>query len=53
MKWHKWAKSKHFDEVAREQLPDGIYLGTRTIGTGITIGYAALMVLGSNTRSLR
>ena len=41
MKWHKWAKSKHFDEIAREQLPDGIYLGTRTIGTGITIGYAA------------
>jgi kojibiose phosphorylase len=41
MKWHKWAKSKHLDEVAREQLPDGIYLGTRTIGTGTTIGYAA------------
>ena len=45
MKWHKWAKSKHFDEVAREQLPDGIYLGTRTIGTGITIGYAALTAM--------
>ena len=42
MKWHKWAQSKHFDEVAREQLPGGIYLGTRTIDTGITIGYAAL-----------
>ena len=41
MKWHKWAKSKHLDEVAREQLPDGIYLETRTIGTAITIGYAA------------
>ena len=41
MKWHKWAKSKHFDEVAREQLPDGIYLETRTIDTAITIGYAA------------
>ena len=41
MKWHKWAKSKHFDQVAREQLPDGIYLETRTIDTGITIGYAA------------
>ena len=40
MKWHKWAKSKHFDQVAREQLPDGIYLETRTIDTGITIGYA-------------
>jgi kojibiose phosphorylase len=42
MKWHKWAKSKHLEEVAREQLPDGIYLETRTIDTGITIGYAAL-----------
>jgi kojibiose phosphorylase len=42
MKWHKWAKSRHLDEVAREQLPDGIYLETRTIDTGITIGYAAL-----------
>jgi len=40
MKWHKWAKSKHFDEVAREQLPDGI-LEARTIDTAITIGYAA------------
>jgi len=42
MKWHKWARSKHFDEVVREQLPDGIYLGTRTIDSAITIGYAAL-----------
>jgi kojibiose phosphorylase len=42
MKWHKWAKSKHLEEVAREQLGDVIYLETRTIGTGITIGYAAL-----------
>jgi kojibiose phosphorylase len=42
MTWHKWTQSKHFDEVAREQLPDGIYLETRTIDTGITIGYAAI-----------
>ena len=42
MKWHKWARSRHLDEVAREHLPDGIYLETRTIDTGITIGYAAL-----------
>jgi kojibiose phosphorylase len=41
MKWHKWAESKHLDEVAREQLPDGIYLETRTIDTGITVGFAA------------
>jgi len=42
MTWHKWARSRHLDEVAREHLPDGIYLETRTIDTGITIGYAAL-----------
>lgn len=41
MKWHKWAKSKHLDEAARAELPDGVYLATRTIDTGITIGYAA------------
>jgi kojibiose phosphorylase len=41
MTWHKWARSRHLDEVAREQLPDGIYLETRTIETGVTIGYAA------------
>jgi kojibiose phosphorylase len=42
MKWHKWARSRHLDEVACEHLLDGIYLETRTIGAGITIGYAAL-----------
>ena len=42
MTWHKWARSRHLDEVAREQSPEGIYLETRTIDTGITIGYAAL-----------
>jgi kojibiose phosphorylase len=42
MKWHKWAKSKHLEEIDRDQFPDGIYLETRTIDTGITIGYAAL-----------
>ena len=41
MKWHKWAKSKHLDEVARAEFADGVYLETRTIDTGITIGYAA------------
>src|SRR3954468_13028438 len=41
MKWHKWAKSKHLDEVGRAAFADGVYLETRTIDTGITIGYAA------------
>ena len=40
-KWHKWAKSKHLEQVARAPVPDGVYLQMRTIGTGITIGYAA------------
>jgi kojibiose phosphorylase len=51
MKWLKWARSKHLDEVAREQLPDGIYLETRTIDTGITIGYAARTTLSSAAES--
>jgi len=51
MKWHKWAKSKHLEEVAREQLPDGIYLETRTIDTGITIGYAAMTMVSSAAES--
>ncbi len=41
MKWHKWAKSKHLEEVARAEFPDCVYLETRTIDTLITIGYAA------------
>jgi kojibiose phosphorylase len=41
MKWHKWAKSRHLDEVARATFVDGVYLETRTIDSGITIGYAA------------
>jgi len=41
MKWHKWAKSKHLEEVARAELSECVYLETRTIGTLITIGYAA------------
>ena len=50
-KWHKWAKSKHLEEVAREQLPDGIYLETRTIDTGITIGYAAVTTVSPAAES--
>jgi kojibiose phosphorylase len=42
MKWHKWAKSRHLNEVAREQLGDGIYLETRTVDTSITIGYGTV-----------
>ena len=51
LKWHKWAKSRHLDEVAREHLPDGVYLETRTVGSGITIGYAALTTVSQATES--
>jgi kojibiose phosphorylase len=51
MKWHKWAKSKHLDEVARDQVPGGVYLETRTIDTGITIGYAASTTVSAPVES--
>ncbi len=51
MKWHKWAKSKHLEEIAREHFPEGIYLETRTIDTGITIGYAALTTVSPTAES--
>jgi trehalose/maltose hydrolase-like predicted phosphorylase len=51
MMWHKWARSRHLEEVAREHLPDGIYLETCTIDTGITIGYAALARVSSAAES--
>lgn len=41
MKWHKWAKSQHLEEVTRADLPGCVYLETRTVDTRITIGYAA------------
>ncbi|CAN7758621.1 glycoside hydrolase family 65 protein [Mesorhizobium sp. LjNodule214] len=44
VKWEKWAKSKHLDEVTKDHSPEAIYLEMRTIDTGITIGYAASTV---------
>jgi kojibiose phosphorylase len=51
MKWHKWAKSKHFEEVAHAESGDGIYLETRTLDTGITIGYAARTTVSAPVES--
>ena len=51
MKWQKWAKSKHLEEVARAECADGIYLETRTIDTGITIGYAASTTVSASAES--
>jgi kojibiose phosphorylase len=51
MKWHKWAKSKHFEEVAHATSADGIYLETRTLDTGITIGYAARTTVSAPVES--
>jgi len=41
VKWEKWAKSKHLEEVSKEGLPGAIYLEMKTIDSGISIGYAA------------
>lgn len=43
VRWEKWARSKHLDEVAKAALPEAIYLEMRTIDTGIGIGYAATL----------
>ena len=44
VKWEKWARSKHLEEVARGYDDDAAYLEMRTIDTGITIGYAAALL---------
>lgn len=41
VKWEKWAKSKHLQEIARETHADAVYLEMKTLDTGIAIGYAA------------
>jgi kojibiose phosphorylase len=51
MKWEKWAKSKHLEEVVRSHSGEGIYLETRTIDTGITIGYAASTTASQSVES--
>jgi kojibiose phosphorylase len=51
MKWHKWAKSKHLEEVARAEFSDCVYLETRTIDTRITIGYASATTVSAPAES--
>jgi kojibiose phosphorylase len=41
-KWEKWAHTKHLRRVARDVLGDVAYLEMATIGSGITVGYAAV-----------
>ncbi len=41
MTWHKWAKSKHLAETSRRGTEHAVYLETRTIDTGIAVGYAS------------
>lgn len=43
VRWEKWARSKHLAEVAKAELPGAIYFETRTIDSGISIGYAAAL----------
>ncbi len=40
-RWEKWALTRHLERTAREAVDDVAYLEMRTIGSGITLGYAA------------
>ncbi len=44
VRWEKWARSKHLDEVSREATETATCLQMRTIDSGIGIGYAAALV---------
>ena len=44
VKWEKWARTKHLEEVAKTAEGDAVYLEMRTIDSRITLGYAATTV---------
>ena len=49
VKWEKWAKSKHLQQVEASAGQDEIYLETRTLDTGHHLAYAAsLEVAGAD-----
>ena len=51
VKWEKWAKSKHLQNVETSAEQDLIYLETKTIDTGHHLAYAAaLEVSGAEAR---
>lgn len=39
--WQKWSQSRHLDQVARGEAGGALFLEVRTLGSDITIGYAA------------
>ena len=43
-RWEKWARTRHLARTARAADGDVMYLETRTIASGITLGYAATTV---------
>jgi kojibiose phosphorylase len=43
VKWEKWAKSRHLETQLTDAKPDGAYLQTNTIDTGVTIGVASML----------
>jgi kojibiose phosphorylase len=43
VRWDKWARAKHLVEVGKAEHDDAVYLEMRTIETGITLGYGAVL----------
>lgn len=41
VRWEKWTRARHIEEVARSSGPEGIYLQVRTIDSEYQLGYAA------------
>ncbi len=49
--WEKWSASRHLEQVERSDNDGSLYLETRTISSGITLGYAASTTV--STRPVR
>jgi kojibiose phosphorylase len=43
VRWEKWARAKHLEEVGKTEEEGAVYLEMRTIETGIALGYGAVL----------
>jgi kojibiose phosphorylase len=43
VRWEKWARAKHLVEVGKTEEDGAVYLEMRTIETGISLGYGAVL----------
>jgi kojibiose phosphorylase len=43
VRWDKWAEAKHLDEVRTAEDGEAVYLEMRTIETGVSLGYGAVL----------